>query len=169
MSKHRTMSLRTNKLGQPEIVRKEKGKRPEGTLSELDRLADDLLWLIESINFGQAPALSAEQPIDQREYNQPSPPQLVASRGDPARANGDSITNMTVAPQTSEMGLGLGPSPADSPDMSRAKVPIAANPLGGRPTSKYNQDTPGDGLDYGATHSEHRVWSIQSIAESIEL
>jgi hypothetical protein len=155
----REIIVRVNKLGQTEVVRKEKGKRPEGTLNELDELAEDLLGLLESVSFGQAPALSAEQPINQRAVNQPSPPQLVASRGDPARANGDSLTNMTVAPQTSEVGLGLGPSPADAPDVSRAKIPIAGNPLGGRPISKYNQGSIGDGL-------KESKWSIAIIAEA---
>ncbi len=161
----RNVYTRLNPKGHEETIVKRQGKPDEETLNEL---AQDLLGLLESISFGQAPALSAEQPNHQRVYNQPSPPQLVASRGDPARTNGDSLTNMTVAPQTSDVGLGLGPSPADAPDVSRAKVPIAGNPLGGRPASKYNQGSTSDGLDYGATNSEGRMWSIQSIAESIE-
>lgn len=156
---------RLNPKGHEEKVIKRKGKPDEETLNEL---ADDLLSLIESVSFGQSSALSAEQPIHQRSVNQPSPPQLIASRGDPIRAADESLTNMTVAPQTSDTGLGLGPTPADAPDISRAKIPLGSSPLGDRPTSKYNRGSTGDGLDYGVTHSEGRRWSIQSIAESIE-
>lgn len=150
----RNAYTRLNPKGHEELVVKHKGKPDEETLNEL---ADDLLDLIESVSFGQAPALSAEQPLDQRAVNQNSPPQLVASRGDPVRASGETLTNMSVAPQTSDTGLGLGPTPADSPELSRAKAPIGSNPLGGRPISKYNRGSTGDGLDLGATHSESFV------------
>lgn len=150
----RNVYTRLNPKGHEETVVTKKGKPDEETLNEL---ADDILGLIESVSFGQAPALSAEQPIHQRAVNGPSPPQLVASRGDPARAAGETLTNMTVAPQTSDVGLGLGPTPADAPELSRAKGSIGANPLGGRPTSKYNQGSTGDGLDYGATYTESFV------------
>lgn len=142
---------RLNPNGDEEFVRKRKGKQDEETLNEL---ADDLMGLLEGIEFTAMPTLSAEQPDSQRVINQPTPPQFVASRGDPARAAGETLTNMTVAPQTSEMGLGLGPTPADAPDLARAKSPLTATPYGDKPTSKYITDYEGDGLDYGATHSE---------------
>jgi hypothetical protein len=159
---------RINPLGHEELVVHKHGKRPEGTLSELEELADSLLDLLEDIEFGGLPSLSAEQPNDQRAVNQPDTPQFVASRGDPARAAGETLTNMTVAPATNEMGLGLGPTAADAPDLAMAKSPLLANPRADEPTSKYNTEYQGDRLDYGATHSEGLGWSIRSIAESIE-
>jgi hypothetical protein len=156
---------RLNPKGDEETVVLRQGKQDEETLNEL---AHDLLRLIEDIEFAGLPALSAEQPNSQRSVNQTSPPQLVASRGDPARAAGETLTNMTVAPQTSDLGLGLGPTPADGPDLSRAKSPLRSNSQGENPARKYSSGYTGDGLNYGATHSEGRVWSIQAIAESIE-
>lgn len=148
----RNVYTRLNPSGAEEKVVTKKGHPDEETLNELAR---DLLGLIESISFGQTPALSAEQPLDQRAVNQNSPPQLVASRGDAARASGETLTNMTApAPGASNHGLGMGPMAADSPELSRAKAPLSANPLSGRAISKYNRGSTGDGIVNGATHSE---------------
>jgi hypothetical protein len=143
---------RLNPQGDEELVVKRIGKPDEETLNEL---ADDILDLLESVEFGSMPTVASEQPNYDRVVNQPSPPQLVASRGDPARAAAETLTNMTVAPQTSE--LGLGPTPADDPETSRAKSPLSANPHAEDPISKYNAGYTGDGLNYGATHSESFV------------
>jgi hypothetical protein len=145
----RNAYTRLNPKGDEEFVVKRQGKQDEETLNEL---VDDILSLIEDIEFSGMPALSAEQPNNQRAVNQSSPPQLVASRGDPARAAGETLTNMTVAPQTSEMGLGLGPTPGPGPDIGRALAPLAANARGDKPISKYITDE--NGLDFGATRSE---------------
>lgn len=158
----RNAYVRLNPTGQKEFVRVKNGKDEE-TLNELSDYLDSL---IEDIQFTNMPALSAEQPPSQRITNQMAPPQLVASGGDSIRNNGDTITNMTVAPQTS--ALGLGPTPADSPEISRAKANLRSNPIGDRLASKDITDYDGDKLDYGATHSESREWLMQMIADSIE-
>ncbi len=168
--KLRNVYTRLNPSGDQETVRKRPGKPDEATLSELDQLADRLSGLLEGsggVEFAGLPALSAEQPNSQRVVNQPSPPQLVASRGDPARAQDETLTNMTVAPQTSDLGLGLGPTPADGPELGRMKVRSGASPKGNDIPGKLNIGYTGDNIDYGATHSEHRLRSIYATSKPI--
>jgi len=141
---------RLNPKGDKELVIKRLGKHDEETLNELDELADNLMGLLEGIEFSGQPSLSAEQPNIQR-----NTPQLAASKGDQLRSAGETLTNMYVNSATSEHGVGIGPTPADSPDLSRAKSPLRSTPL-----SNNN-----DGLDRGATYSED---IIKSIAELIE-
>lgn len=148
----RNIYTRLNPRGDEETVVKHKGKPDEETLNEL---LGEIHDLIESISFGTSPALNAGQPNNQLVVNQP--PQLVASKGDVVRANDDSLSNMTVSPLGCDAGLGFGPTSVDVPGLSRSKVSQGANPLGGRPISKYNQVSHGDGLDHNATHSESFV------------
>lgn len=144
--------VRLNPTGDEETVIKRKGTRDEETLNEI---SDDILGLIEGVEFGGMSALGAGQTNDQRAVNQTSPPQLVASRGDSIRTNGDTITNMTAPPAAmSTSGLGMGPTPADAPDISRARSPLSANARVDDANSKYISGNNGDGLDHGATHSE---------------
>lgn len=132
--------MRINKSGQPELVRKKKGKKDEGTLSEL---ADSVSRLLEYMDFGgQMPAMSSEQLPNSRAVNQS--PELVASSGDLVRNNGDTITNMT----------GSTPLAADDPESSRAKSNLQATALSGNVRNKYIAGSSGDGIDYSATHSE---------------
>lgn len=123
----RNVYTRLNPKGHEELVRKEKGKRSEGTLNELNRLVNDLLSLIENISFGQTPVLGAELS-----------PQLVASSGDRARAADETLTNMAVAPPAS--CVNSQSTLADASELPHTEANIDANSFGGRPTSKYNHD-----------------------------
>jgi len=140
ITQHSTTEIRLNKLGQPELVRKRKGKRPEGTLSEL---ADDISHLLEYMEFGgPMPAMSPEQPPNDRALNQS--PELVASRGDQIRNHDETITNMG----------GSTPMAADSPELSRVKSRLQATATGNKVRNKYIAGSTGVGIDYSAPRTE---------------
>jgi|10_taG_2_1085330.scaffolds.fasta_scaffold00071_44 hypothetical protein len=110
----------------------------------------------ESITFGgPAPAMSPEQQGYQRNVNNVTPqgmadngPLLVAGDHEAIRNAGDSPNNLTSTTAQA----------ADGPERSRAKSRIGVrNKLGIGPRNKYiagNRGDGGDGIDYGATHSE---------------
>jgi len=80
---------RINPIGDKELVVKRNG-RQEATLSEL---AQQLLNMLESVEFTNMPAMAAGQDSFQRTVNGITP-QLVKSNNDQVRAAGDTITNM---------------------------------------------------------------------------
>lgn len=130
---------RLNPSGHEEFVIKRDGKEEE-TLNEL---ADDVASLLEYMEFGgPMPAMSPEQPPNDRALNQS--PELVASRGDQLRNNDETITNMTGSTQLA----------SDSPELSRVKSKLQATAVGNKVRNKYITGSSGDGIDYGATHSE---------------
>lgn len=129
---------RLNPSGDEEFVIKRVGKQDAETLNEL---AMDLLDLLESVEFANSPAMFSGQSNSERNVNQPNPPQLVASRGDPARAAGETLTN-----------IDLNSAPADGPELARVRSPLRSNARGNESTSKYISH--GNGMDLGATHSE---------------
>lgn len=131
---------RLNPKGDEEFVIKRKGGREEETLNEL---SDDIANLLEYMDFGgPMPAMSPEQPPNDRALNQS--PELVASRGDQIRNGDETITNMTGSTQLA----------SDSPELGRIKSRLRANAVGTKARNKYITGSTGDGIDYGATHSE---------------
>lgn len=142
---------RLNPKGHKEFVIK-RGNKEEETLNELAEEIDILCR--EYMEMGETiPAMSFEQPMSSRTDNIRFSPKLVSGSQEALRINGDTISNMT----------GTTKLAADAPDDSRAKSRLKANVYGG---SRYkprkenmggnkNIVSPtGDGIDYGATHSE---------------
>lgn len=126
--------IRVNPSGHRELVIKRKGKPDDETLNELAR---DINNMLEGMDFSTAPASPPGG-----NFNQPDTPQMVGSRGDIERANGDSPNNMTLSlPQT-----------ADGPDVSKAKSKYSATARGSDLRDKYIASE--NGLDSGVTHSE---------------
>lgn len=78
---------RLNPSGHKEQVIRQKGKLDDATLNEL---AADINHMLEAIEMGANPSLSAETPMPYR-----FTPQLVTGRGESHRINGDTITNMS--------------------------------------------------------------------------
>jgi hypothetical protein len=170
---------RINKLGHKELVKKKKGKRDEETLNEINKLAGELFSQVESyddlidsgnfeklerylsgrsnrINLSQESidfsgplptgggAGSPQQPEYDRRHNVFGAPEAPTQTGSMERAANDSLSNMTAAT----------PMAADGPEEQKAKINLPANPRGNPPRRKNNKEYTGDGLDYGATHSE---------------
>lgn len=78
---------RINPSGHKEQVIKNKGKLDDETLNELALKINNML---EDIEIGSSPSLSAETPEPYRQT-----PQMVGSKGDSIRNLGDTITNMS--------------------------------------------------------------------------
>jgi len=109
--------------------------------------------LQEDIAFGgPAPAMSPEQQGYQRDFRPQTPaayvdtgPVQVSSDHETERAAQESPNNFTSTTAQA----------ADGPEMSRAKSRIRSSTIRGTGSrNKYISGTRGDGLDYGATHSE---------------
>jgi hypothetical protein len=132
-------------------------KKEEATLNELAR---DVIEMVEDVEFtGVGPSIMADEPTYNRMTNQPSPPQLAASRGDTVRNVGDSLTNASSSmKQYSDMDASKDLLDDDEFDLDQdfegaIEYPGSNNRGLVRP-DKYITDNRGDGLDYGATHSE---------------
>lgn len=117
-------------------------------------LSDALNGLDESVAFaGPLPtgggAGSSEQLEYQRNPNQPDAPLMVGSSGDQER------NNVALGGGSSPSDLKSSePQVADGPERSRAKSKHRATDKGNDIADKYITGYTGDGLDYGATHSE---------------
>jgi len=113
----------------------------EATLNELCEELNEEIDFWEGMEFGgPSPAMSPEQQEHQRDHI----PQLVRSSGD---TDEDSPNNMT----------GSTPRVSDGPERSRAKSKYMANATArGNDRPGQIRRTRGDGIDYGATHSEDR-------------
>ena len=136
---------RLNPNGDEEFVIDKKGEKEE-TLNEL---SDSISSLLEYMDFGgQMTAMASGQLPNETAVNVDMPsdktPQLVSSRGDRVRANGDTLTNMTLSL----------PQLADSPELSRAKSKINANASRSGGRNKYITGSSGDSIDNCVTHNE---------------
>lgn len=142
---------RLNPKGHEEFVVKKPGKDEE-TLNEIAEAIEDLYR--EYMEMGEVtPAISAEQPLSGRTNNIRFTPRLVSGNHETLRTNADTISNMTGSTKLA----------ADMQDEGRAKSRLKANAyqaprfkprkenMGG---NKNIVSPTGDGLDYGATHSE---------------
>lgn len=141
-------------------------KKEEATLNELAR---DVVEMIEDVEYGDVvgSAVSAEQPNYSRMTGQAVPPQYVAASGDRVRNVSDSLTNMTGSTKLAanmdaekntfdedEFGFDEDDEFGSGQDSDSVAVHSGANPRGLVRPDKYITDYRGDGLDYGATHSE---------------
>lgn len=157
--KMKGVDYRINKMNDVEQIRKvsKDRKREEDTLNELAR---DVIEMAEDVEFGPVgTSIMADEPTYNRMTNQPSPPQLVASRGDSARNVGDSLTNVTgstkpYADMDADKDLLSDDEFELEQDFGDAIPPAGSNHMGTVRDDKYIYDYRGDGLDYGATHSE---------------
>jgi hypothetical protein len=138
--------VRLNPMGHKERVKKEKGKREEGTLNELVAELDALLEY-EGLEFDESVEFSGPLPSG---GGAGSPDQLQYDRrhnyldSDMERENGDTLTDMANSTRRE----------SDGPEMSRSKSNYRASPKGNDNRDKYITDYDGDGLDNGVTHNE---------------
>lgn len=139
---------------------KKKSKEQEKEEATLNELARDVIEMVEDVEFtGVGPSIMADEPTYNRMTNNPAPPQLVASRGDTVRNVGDSLTNASSSmKQYSDMDASKDLLDDDEFDLDQdfegaIEYPGSNNRGLVRP-DKYITDYRGDGLDYGATHSE---------------
>lgn len=162
--KMKDVDYRINKTDSLEQIRKKSKnrKKKEQTLNEL---SDEIIEMFENVEFsGPGASIMADEPLLNRMTNQPRPPSLTASRGDNLRANQDAISNMTSGRRADDINKSKNilSDPDDfeleeeyqDDDQDPAFVPRGANYEGGDSSDKYISDYRGDGLDYGATHSE---------------
>lgn len=110
---------------------------------------EEIVAMFESISFGGVGPSgggmgSPEQPPNDRRHNQPDPPIMVSMDGDRERAANDDLNNFTSTTR----------QVADGPEQQRAKSKYGANARGNDLPIKNIAGYRGDGLDYGATHSE---------------
>lgn len=140
---------------------KKKTKEREDEETTLNELAKDLVEMLEDVEYGKVgTSIMADQDTYNRMTNQPVPPQYAAARGDSIRNNLDTITNMTTdnrlyANMDSDKDLLKGSSEFELEDDSdSSEIHSGSNPRGLVRPDKYITDYRGDGLDYGATHSE---------------
>lgn len=134
---------RVNKLGQPEFVRKKKdrrGKKVEGTISELNYLSDRLLKLLENIDFVQTPSMMVDQSLDGRFI-----PQYIGSSTDIPLSHGEHITDVDF--DTS----------SDGPENLRALYPIGTVMSGNKPSDKYIENPERNDADSNTTHTESHL------------
>jgi hypothetical protein len=103
----------------------------------------------ESIQFaGPLPTGGGAGSPEQLEYNRKNnmfgAPEAPTQTGAMERAAGDSLSNMTAAT----------PMAADGPEEQKVKANLPASARGNPRRRKNNTGYTGDGIDYGATHSE---------------